>query len=279
MDGYVRFHVHGITDKEVRVEKYWISIHDLQDFLDLVVMIRERWNDFGEDRAAVLYYVDSQPAPRVYGGQDLITLVLDLAPEEITPPIVIITRVDQLEFEDTFDVMTFRTNAWTNCQQMKDVTGLSMVCRYNARCTCTHNHNRIDDTYNILVQGGQMLMIHIYLEQIRCDQGSMETEWTTRQERTTDGDEVSSMQVGAQTRLLAPFERPWLYGYGYGRTEPIRAYRHGAGGIPEIQYLATLYAGQTNTFLSNQVIGFTFCAATERHYEDECRGLRTCCSR
>ena len=257
-DRHIKVHLHGIGERELRVERFWLDTNAISDFLDFLVEMRRRLEDVRTTPDSTLFYVTTQPSPVVYGGEDAITLILDLRPELRTVPILLITRVDEREQDDTYEATAYRSYEQISCSEIKKLTGLWMVCEHNARCTCTHNHNRIADDQYVPVQGGQMMMLHIYFDQLRCDQDTMELGWMTDQEgsQESEGDEVTGMQRRWQTIPAQPFEMPWLYGYCYGRSEPIRAWRYGSNGIPDIPYMAMLCAGQDGTVLRHQVLGF-----------------------
>ena len=257
-DRQVRVHLHGLDETEIRVERLWIDTSQIRDFLDLLVILRGVWNDVRTSPEMALHFVSAQPSPVVYRGNAIITLLMDLSPRRRTVPFIIVSRFDQMEFDDTYDVASYRHEPFIDCLAIKEMTGLTMVCERNARCTCTHDHNRVEDGRHIPLHDGMMMMIHIFFDQLRCDQDVMEEAWvrdeTASQEEAAE--DQSLMQLGTTQNPQQPFEMPWLYGYGMNLVEPIRAWRAGSNGMQAIPFLASLYAGKMDRFLSWQVSGY-----------------------
>ena len=198
-----------------------------------------------------------QPSPIVYEGQDVVTLIMDVQPMIRTVPFIIVTRFDQQHYRDTYDVASYRFGVLINCEQMKALTGLSMVCEHNAHCVCTHDNNRIDETHMVPIRGGDMLMIIIYFDQCRDDVNTVDQKWMDelQWQREEENEDANLMQMQTDVRTCTPFEMPWLYGFGIRVQEPIRAWRYGTSGTPSIPYLAKLYSSQVGTVLHQHVVG------------------------
>ena len=254
-DRNVRLHLHGLGERELRVEKVWIDTEQIQDTLDLLVIMRRMWMEDAATPEMHLYYVSPQPPAAAYRDTQVITLIMDIRPMIHTVPILVVTRFNQQGFQDTYDIVSYRHDPLINCRQIKEITGLLMVCEHNARCVCTFDHNRVDEEHLMPFRGGEMFIVHIYFDLCRSDLGP--TSWEGNHQRHQEDeqldDEVTNMMQVLGQRVNQPFEMPWLYGYGLGVQEPARAWRYGAGGIPAGPYLATIYARQVGNILHQHV--------------------------
>ena len=257
-DGRVRLHLHGLKDREVRVERLRVDTGHIRDFLDLIIIMRDMWNDVRGTLDHDVYFVSPQPPPVMQEGAHIVTLIIDLEPAPREVPILVVTKLDQVGYPDTYHAMAYRTDGLVSCEYLKEISGLTMICVHNAHCICTHENNRIDETRLVPIRGGEMVLIIIYFDLARCD-----VEHEERMGNTTMGDfpqdtedESTFMQLQRPPEVRPPFEMPWLYGYGLGLREPSRAWRHGSGGMPAVPYLSTIYARQIGHILHNEAVGF-----------------------
>ena len=253
-DGQVRLHVHGILLQEARVEKIWLNTHLIRDFHDLLVILRGLWLDVRPSLDMNLHYVQEQPTTPMNSGHEAFTVIMDLQPQARWQPILIITRLVQRGFEDSYDIKSHKTGPLINCGEMKRITGLSMLCIHNAECACTRDHNVIHEADLFPISEGTMLMIHIYFGQQSCRIEELG-------EAAEMPDDATSLMHNPLRTLPAqaapdPFLMTWLYGFCYGLEEPIRVWRGGAGGLAPSLFIAQQYAHLIDTVLKEQILAF-----------------------
>ena len=249
-DGQVKLHVHGLLTQEVRVERLWLNTLLVRDFLDLLVILRGRWYDVRIEPEMNLHFVSEQPTDTMHEGQNIITLIMDLQPRARLLPILVVTRLDQQGYPDSYDIRAYKHESLINCGDLKRITGLSMLCIHNARCACSKDHNVIHEEELLPISAGTMLMVHIYFDLQRC-------QWESGHENLI-GDEVGLMQnpLGGSIPFGDPFLAIWLYGYCHGLTEPIRAWRGGSGELSPAIYLAQQLSRILDTVLKEQIFAF-----------------------
>ena len=251
-DGLVRLHVHGLIAQEVRVERILLNTLLIRDFLDLLVVIRERWNDVRTNLDMNLHFVSEQPTDIMHGGERIITLLMDLSPRARQLPILIVTRLDQEGFTDSYDIREYKYESLIHCADIKRITGLSMLRLHNARCVCSLDHNVIQEDELVPISAGTMLMVHIYFDLRRCQEG------IGNQRHAMLSDEVGLMQnpLSGGISNPDPFLMTWLYGYCHGLNDPIRAWRGKTGELSPATYLAQQLSRLLDTHLKEQILSF-----------------------
>ena len=251
--GYARLHVHGIIAQEVDVQKIWLDTRQVRDFVDLLVILRGLWPMDRPSQDMNLHFVCEQPTDTMNEDVGITTLIMDLLPTARMLPILVVTRMDQEGYEDSYDIRAHKHEALISCGDLKRITGLSMVCSFNARCVCTRDHNVILEDELIPIPAGTMLMIHIYFDLQRCRSED-------RMNRNDSiGDEMGMMQNPLTNFLSAaadPFTMTWLYGYCHGLLEPIRAWKGGAGELTSDVYLSQQFARILDTVLKDHILAY-----------------------
>ena len=232
-EGWVTVFLLGIVDTQVGTKIINVNVHEMQDFLDLMVLVRRAWLTHVQVELFDLHYVTPQPPPAQTDGYDGITLLCDFRPRHHQIPVAVLTITDYEE-DSSMDLTAYRVNPLTTCIYLQEITGLVMVCERNAECTCSNGGRFFESRTPMIVFAGSRLDILLSFRQHACK---------TLQE-TPEDDGVNLVQTG--TRVNEHRAGPWIYGYPLNAHDRIRMWKGAIGTYTPQRTLANEYSRQRN---------------------------------
>ena len=212
-NGWVTVFLMGIVDTQVGTKIINVNVHEMQDFLDLMVWIRRAWITHVQVDLLDLHYVNPQPPPAQTDGHDGITLLCDFRPRHHQIPVAILTITDYDE-DSSMDLSAYRVNPMTTCTNLQEITGLVMVCEHNAECSCSKGGRHFEGRTPTIVFPGSRLDIMLDFRQLEC---------------------------GNENRV-----GPWLYGYPLNAHDKIRMWKGAIGTYTPQRTMANEYSRQRN---------------------------------
>ena len=140
-DRKVLLFLFGIRHFHIRTERLWVDTRELFDFVDVATIIRRKWEDQRDREGNLvmdLIYINPQPTPAMM-LEDGVAIICDFAPESRDIPIAVVTRGIHQDTSQDYDRTVHRTPVETSCSHLQFITGVIMLCEYNARCVCWGN--------------------------------------------------------------------------------------------------------------------------------------------
>ena len=211
-DRLVRLFLFGIRETHLRVERLWIDTRDIVDFVDVITLIRGRWEDQRNRQGQLLMdviYVLPQPTPTMT-QEDGVSLICDFLPHDRDVPILITTQGVHDDGHRDFDTMGHRSMPAPTCLHLQFITGVLLICEHNAFCRCWLEARTFENQAFALVSRGTRLDIEMNFHALHDFEPA----------QTTSEDDSTMMQTGAA--LSSARRYPWAYGYLRSAEEPFR---------------------------------------------------------
>ena len=252
--GRVRFFLYGIARRYLGLEKMMVQTRDMDDFVDIIVLIRQSWRlQDGDDLN--IDYIHPQPTPEMSEGQDVVSLLCNLSPWEGLVPVLIITQTVFPNEETTFDPMAFRVERTLTCSDLQTLNGFLLLCRNNAECRCTYGMRSFDDILPVFPIEGDKYDLIARFDERWCESNEIEGHNGTvgadpgPQIQSGEVDENAIMQLDATAGALGE----WSYGYILNEPEPVRTWLGSRPNDDIGRYLASLHCARRDTCLASNM--------------------------
>ena len=160
-EGSLPVMVFGIQMVQVGMHQTWVSTHDFGDFVDFVVVMREMWRAYQDQPDSAIIHAQPQLPPYVVGGTDTLSLIYDMRPSEDTLPILITTVTRFHDGHESYDTRTYRTHTLLTCSEVQRLTGMTMLCRFTARCDCVWGLREFGFDFPVFIVSGSSLFLRM----------------------------------------------------------------------------------------------------------------------
>ena len=249
--GAVQLFLYGIQQHQIGLEVVQVQRDELEDFLDILVIVRRAWSQRIPIFLFHIAYINPQAPPVVMNGIDALSLICDFAPTLQGTPIAILSSTTFPGDETTYDLSVHRASHMIGCDDILRLTGFLILCASTARCTCSYGGRSID-VIPTRTFPGMRIDVVINFQSSWCHDNT-----TTGQHEThsmhvrndSEGDEQPLMQTTVRARATVN----WLYAYPlYGR-DAIKAWEGGRGEREHARYLAELYRLQRPQYYAREM--------------------------
>ena len=223
-DGKVLFVTFGIEEVQVGVEKRWIQTFEMEDFLDVLVQLRRPWNPDFQEYDADLLFVEPQPDPQMIGGTEAVVVIIDFMPQHREISILITTTTRWHDSEPTHDTQVHRVSPFTNCREIKRITGMTMVCEVNAVCKCSPGDRFRNADQLLLLGAGQHVILDIDFRDTECqeDDGILLMQTSPNAGQFGKEEKVENPEPIENTKQKEDTSPLWVYAFVYGWEQPLK---------------------------------------------------------
>ena len=250
--GAVQIFLYGLQQQQIGLETVHVHREELEDFLDLLVLVRRAWSHRIPIFLFHIAYINPQVPPVVLEGIDGLSLICDFAPALQGNPIAVLSSTTFPGDETTYDLSENRAPHMLGSDELLRLTGFAILCSLTARCTCSYAGRSID-LIPARTFPGMRIDITIVFHSGWCQDNNtaenQEMPNTVYVRNDLEGDEQPLMQTAVRGRPTVN----WLYAYPLFGQDAIRAWEGGRGEREHARYLAELYRLQRPQFFAREM--------------------------
>ena len=248
----VQLFLYGIQQQQIGMESIRMHSEDLGDFLDLLVLVRRVWQHRIQVLLFHVAYINPQVPPVVLDGVDGLSLICDFAPALPGTPIAILSSTTFPGDETTYDLSIHRAPNWIGAEDVMRMTGFTLLCASNARCTCSFAGRPIGPI-PVRAFAGMRIDITVTFHRGWCQDNNTEGNQPAPDRVRVRNDIEQDDHMLMQTTLRGGTPAQWLYAYPLYGSDVIRAWEGGRGEREHARYLAELYRLQKPQYFAREM--------------------------